>query len=96
MSAIVRVTGDDLMHLSSQVNALADELHSHPFRGVGGMPACGSSLVATAGAAANDHFELRALLIEAELRDLAGMAWHVNEVMESTDVTLAASGGGGW
>ncbi|NTV38690.1 MAG: hypothetical protein HGA51_01855 [Demequinaceae bacterium] len=95
MSAILRVTGEDVRHLSSQLNALADDLHGDPFRNMDSMPDCGSSLVATAGAGANDHFALRALLIETELRDLGAMAWRVNEVMGQQDLGLAAGGGGG-
>lgn len=95
MSAILRVTGDDLRYLASQLNTLADGLHGDPFRNMDGMPNCGSGHVATAGAGANDHFALRALLIETELRDISQMAWHVNEVMDEQDSGLAAGGGGG-
>jgi hypothetical protein len=97
MSAVLRVTGEDLQYLSSQLTALAEKVHSFPFRGVGGMPSCGSPSVAAAGDSANDHFELRSLLIETELRALADMAWHVNETMGAQDSSIAGgtSGGGG-
>lgn len=95
MSAVLRITGDDLVYLSSQSGALADELHGDPFINVGGMPDCGSGLVATAGAGANEHFALRALLIETELRDLGAMAAHVNTTMSDQDAGLSSSGGGG-
>jgi len=36
MSELMRVTGDDFRYLSTQLNALADELHGAPLRGVGG------------------------------------------------------------
>ena len=96
MSAVLRVFGDSLRFLSSQSNALADELHGDPFINVGGMPNCGSGLVATAGAGANEHFALRALLIETELRDLGAMAAHVDATISDQDAGLSTNGGGGW
>jgi hypothetical protein len=94
MSAVLRVTGDDLRYLSAQLNALADGLHSFPFFNVSGMPGCGSSSVATAADGANDHFELRSLLIETELRDLAALAVNVDTALTAQDVLLAAGGSG--
>jgi hypothetical protein len=96
MSAILRVTGADLQYLSSQLNVLADELHSTPYIHVGGLRHCGSGLVATAAAGANEHFALRALLIETELRDLGAMAVHVDSAMGDQDAGLSAASGGGW
>ena len=94
MSGVLRVTGEDLHYLAAQLNALADDVHSFPFLNVGGIPGCGSNQVAAAADGANDHFELRALLIETELRDLADMAVHVRNTMAQQDVRLAGGGAG--
>lgn len=92
MSEVLRVTGDDLQYLASQLKALADDVHSFPFFNVGGMPGCGSNQVAAAADGANDHFELRSLLIETELRDLAEMAVHVANTISDQDSGLASGG----
>lgn len=92
---MLTISGDDLVYVSSQSGALADELHGDPLINVGGMPNCGSGLVATAGPGANEHFALRALLIETELLDLGAMAAHVNITMSDQDAGLSAGGGGG-
>jgi len=90
MTETLRVTGDDLQELASRVSVLADQVHSFPFLNVGGMGGCGSYQVAAAADGANHHFELRSLLIETELRDLAAMARHVHDTMMYEDSRLAA------
>ena len=92
MSAVLRVTGADLRTLAAQLHALADDVHLYPFWNVNGMPGCGSNDVATAADGANDHFELRSLLIETELRDLAAMAVTVDTTLTAQDVGLASGG----
>ncbi len=94
MSAVLQVTGEDLRYLAAQLNALADKVNRYPFLNVAAMSGCGSPDVATAAEAANDHFELRSLLIETELRDLAAMAVTVNTTLTAQDVGLASGGSG--
>lgn len=92
MAGVMKVTGDDMLHLSSQLNALADQVHTFPFRNVGGMPNCGSNQVGAAADGANEHFELRSLLIETEIRDLADIVRHVETTLDERDARLASGG----
>lgn len=95
MVARLSIDSDELWSLSIQLNALADELHGFPFRNVGGLPSCASSTVAAAASAANENFELRALLIEAEIRDAGSQAHSVGTIMEAEDRARSRFGGGG-
>lgn len=85
MVATFSMRSEDLETLSSQLNAIADGFCVYPYRHVGSIPGCGSASVADAASDSNEHAALRALLIEAELRDAAIAATHVAKEMAAQE-----------
>jgi len=100
MTGHFQIETDELVSLSAAVTAIADSLTGNPFHQSVSLSSCGSGLVNSTAAESDEHFRLRAIILEADLRACASALDETAATYEAKEAAMSAGdgygGGGGW